>query len=142
MVPAEDYDLWLRLLPAQQFAKLSDRLYSYRVHTGQSSAARRAEQTARVIAAKLRYVRRQAPWMPWPSRMALPHEDRGAVVFREVGPSEGFEPMRSSDSPSLEPDLVVVTDFSAVSRHASAFGVDADYLQLGNMFVRRRPRAA
>jgi hypothetical protein len=31
MVPAEDYDLWLRLLPNHRFLKLPERLYRHRL---------------------------------------------------------------------------------------------------------------
>ena len=57
-VPAEDYDLWLRLLPARRIARLPEALYTVRVHAASSSAVGRAAQLARVIEAKLRYVRR------------------------------------------------------------------------------------
>src|SRR5687767_7946066 len=44
MAPAEDYDLWLRLLPRTPIAKLSRRLYRYRVHDAQVSAQARQQQ--------------------------------------------------------------------------------------------------
>ena len=71
-VPAEDYDLWLRLLPEHRFARLPERLYTVRMHAESSSAVRRAEQTARVIEAKLRYVRRRMHHI----RRVLSHPDQ------------------------------------------------------------------
>jgi glycosyltransferase involved in cell wall biosynthesis len=139
-VPAEDYDLWLRLLPDHQIAKLPARLYEYRVHPAQSSALRRRDQTASVIAAKLRFLRRQVPWLPRPARLVLPCDDRGAALFREVGPSEGYETKPAERSWWRDStDVVVVTDFSALPRVAAADTIRADYAQFGNMFVRRRP---
>lgn len=141
-VPAEDYDLWLRLLPEQRLAKLPDRLYDYRVHTSQSSAARRAEQTARVIAAKLQFLRRQVPELPWPARLVLPCDDRGAAIFRAVGPSEGYEAAPGTGVTDRDnADVIAVTDFSAVADYASAL-VGSGFLQFGNLFVRRPHRSA
>jgi glycosyltransferase involved in cell wall biosynthesis len=140
-VPAEDYDLWLRLLPGHQIAKLADRLYDYRVHTAQSGAVRRADQTAQVIAAKLRFLRRQVPGLPRPARLALPLDDRGAAVFRAVAPGEGYDAVQ--DTHALErddADVIAVTDFSAVPRFASAL-VARGYLQFGNLFARPVPPA-
>jgi hypothetical protein len=142
MVPAEDYDLWLRLLPEHRFARLPERLYTVRVHASSSSAVGRTEQTARVIAAKLRFLRRQAPELPWPARLALPCDDRGAALFRAIGPSEGYEtPSGRGPWPPNSMDVIVVTDFSAVPRFASALTTDGAYRQFGNMFVRRQPHS-
>jgi hypothetical protein len=59
-VGAEDYDLWLRLLPRARFARLPTRLYVYRVHGRQvgprhedvarESSARAREELARRLA--------------------------------------------------------------------------------------------
>ena len=48
-VPADDYDLWLRLLPRHRFAKLPDRLYSYRVHPQQLGVMNADRQTRHSI---------------------------------------------------------------------------------------------
>jgi glycosyltransferase involved in cell wall biosynthesis len=131
MVPAEDYDLWLRLLPRHRFARLSARLYTVRVHDESSSARRRTDQTARVVAAKLRFLRRQVSDLPWPSQLALPcGRDRGAAVFSQVAQAEGFE-LNGVDWRTA--DVVAVTDFAAVPRYAELLG---DRLQFGNLFVR------
>lgn len=136
-VPAEDYDLWLRLLPERQLAKLPDRLYDYRIHGGQSGLARRDEQTARVIAAKLRFLRRQAPDLPARARLALPCADRGAALFRRVGPSEGFLALDGSGDDAAGADVVAITDFAALPAFAASLGRSGTYLQFGNLFVRR-----
>ncbi len=136
-VPAEDYDLWLRLLPTHRFARLPERLYTVRLHAASSSAVRRAEQTARVIEAKLRYVRRQVPGLPWPVRMALPCADRGADLFRRVGPAVGYEPTTGEDVALTSATVVAVTDFAALPGYASTLAATNDYQQFGNVFVRR-----
>jgi len=136
MEPAEDYDLWLRLLPRHQLVKLPERLYAYRMHDEQSSTARRADQMTRVIDAKLRYVRRQVPNLPHPVRLVLPCNDRGADLFRRVGPSHGYDPMIRANAVSSVTDVVVVTDFAKVPYYAMALAAAADCRQFGNLFVR------
>lgn len=136
MVPAEDYDLWLRLLPRHQLVKLHDRLYAYRVHDDQSSTVRRPEQMSRVIEAKLRYVRRRVPSLPHPVRLVLPCNDRGADLFRRVGPSEGYDPTIRATAASRVADVVAVTDFSKVPYYAMALNAASQCQQFGNLFVR------
>ncbi len=135
-VPAEDYDLWLRLLPARRIARLPEALYTVRVHAASSSAVGRAAQLARVIEAKLRYVRRQVPDLPWPARLVLPGDDRGAEVFREVGPALGFVPVAA---PPAMADVVAVTDFAAVPAFTAALVEGGAFDVFGNVFVRRAP---
>lgn len=130
-VPAEDYDLWLRLLPAYQFAKISERLYDYRVHAGQSGEMRREEQTARVIEAKLRFLRRRIPGLPRLARIELPCHDRGAALFRQYGPNEGFVLAEGGGAA----DVIAVTDFSQVGHYAVRLA-PLGYQQFGNLFAR------
>ena len=136
-VPAEDYDLWLRLLPEHRFARLPERLYTVRMHAESSSAVRRAEQTARVIEAKLRYVRRRVPDLPWPVRLVLPCDDRGADIFRRVGPPLGYDPAQRVDDTTALETVVAVTDFAALPAYTSTLAATNDYLQFGNVFVKR-----
>jgi glycosyltransferase involved in cell wall biosynthesis len=136
-VPAEDYDLWLRLLPHHRFARLPERLYTVRVHEASSSTVARARQMERVIAAKLRFLRRQAPGLPRPATLALPIDDRGAALFRAVAPLEGYDVV--DDRPAGiggAADVIAVTDFSAIEQVAAQLDRNA-YVQVGNLFVRR-----
>lgn len=135
-VPAEDYDLWLRLLPAHRFARLPARLYTVRTYADSFSARRRADQIERVIEAKLRALRRWHRDVPWPARLALPCEDRGAGIFRRVAPALGFAP---EDGPNAVPDadVVAVTDFSRVDAYVRALVAPGTFAQMGNLFVRR-----
>lgn len=139
MVPAEDYDLWLRLLPQAQFARRSEALYTVRVHPASSSAVRRADQIERVITAKLRYIRRLAPGLPRRPSLALPCADRGALFFQRAAAREGFV-VNANDGcrahASAPADVVAVTDFSAVDGYASVLTADDGYRQVGNLFVR------
>ncbi len=134
MVPAEDYDLWLRLLPHHQFARLPDRLYTVRVHAASSSARRRDAQVERVIAAKLRFVRRQRHDLPHPATLWLPNDDRGAAIFRRIAPSEGFR-IGTAAEPA---DVIAVTALSQVEQRARRLLAGGRYRQFGNLFVRER----
>lgn len=148
MVPAEDYDLWLRLLPHHQFARLSRPLYTVRVHDASSSAIRRTDQIERVIVAKLRYLRRVAPDLPSGATLALPCADRGAGYFRRVAAGEQFEIIEPA-GPGTEwtvegqlvtprADVVAVTDFSQLDMCAARLTGDGVYHQVGNLFVRQQ----
>ncbi|MFM8535617.1 MAG: glycosyltransferase [Acidimicrobiia bacterium] len=134
-VPAEDYDLWLRLLPDHQLAQLPDRLYDYRVHPEQSSGARRSEQQARTIEAKLRYVRRRVPALPRPVRLVLPCNNYGATIFRKIGPAEGYDPAIRASAVARGTDVVAVTDFSAIPYYQQVLTATTDCRQFGNLFV-------
>lgn len=134
----EDYDLWLRLLPAHRFVKLRERLYSYRVHARQITATLGTRQAEHAVAAKLRFLRRQIPDLPRPARLALPVNDRGAAVYAAVGPTEGFS-VATGVLPARwqEADVVAVTDFSAVPAWAAALTERGGYQRFGNLFVQR-----
>lgn len=134
-VPAEDYDLWLRLLPHHAIAKLPERLYDYRVHDEQSSGARRSEQQARTIEAKLRYVRRQVPGLPRPVRLVLPCDNYGATLFRQCGPAEGYDPTIRASPVARGTDVVAVTDFSAIPYYQQVLTATTQCRQFGNLFV-------
>ena len=101
------------------------------------TATGKPDQTARVIEAKLRYVRRQVPNLPRPVRLVLPCNDRGADIFRRVGPAEGYDPDIRASAVSSETDVVAVTDFSALPYYVSALAAANDYQQFGNLFVRK-----
>lgn len=134
-VPAEDYDLWLRFLPDYPIAKLPERLYDYRVHADQSSGARRSDQQARTIEAKLRYVRRQVPSLPRPVRLVLPCDNYGATLFRQFGPAEGYDPAIRASAVARGTDVVAVTDFSAIPYYKQVLSATTDCRQFGNLFV-------
>jgi len=57
-VPASDYELWVRLLPAVRFAALPQRLLTYRRHATQMSTVRRRHQIAKGDLVRLVALRR------------------------------------------------------------------------------------
>lgn len=153
MVPAEDYDLWLRLLPRHRFAKLPDRLYRHRLHDAQSGALRREEQTRKAILAKLQYVRRTCPDLPPLATLAIVGGTRGDRFYREIARSAGFQVVDDSDGW----DVLAVTDFAAIeiverTLTAPADGrrpaavkrarQSSDLDRVGNCFVSRPRRAS
>jgi glycosyltransferase involved in cell wall biosynthesis len=138
MVPAEDYDLWLRLLPHHRFARLPDRLYTVRIHAASSSTVRRGDQLARVIAAKLRFVRREVPHLRVPATLALPFDDRGAAAFRAAASAEGYAIVDDGDDRSMRAaDVIAVTNFSQLDRFAASLDASR-YRRFGNLFVRSK----
>lgn len=150
-VPAEDYDLWLRLLPAGRFAKLPDRLYDYRVHADQSGAERRAAQIAQSVRAKLAFVRRAHAWLPAPAGLLVADDTRGTPYYhqlaREFGLVErprpaayvaggGAWPVRVA---AADWDLLAVTAFADVPSYAAALAPrlhGGRVVQEGNLFLR------
>jgi hypothetical protein len=105
-VPAEDYDLWLRLLPTHRFAKLAEPLYAYRVHPGQSGAQQRQRQTGQALRAKLRWLRRAVPSLPAQPRLATSGHARGAAAYAEAAPDEGFAVV----DPQADWDVLALTE--------------------------------
>jgi hypothetical protein len=156
--PAEDYDLWLRLLPGAGIAKLPERLYRYRVHGGQVSSRSRQQQLTKTLAAKFAYVRRLFPQLPSPARLVIAGSSRGADWYRALAPACAFTPVAPPPSFArgklalLEAaivrrwvlegcEAVVVADFAEVEPYARALGADmsnGDTIRVGNFFIPRR----
>ncbi|MBI2839739.1 MAG: glycosyltransferase [Acidobacteria bacterium] len=125
---AEDYDLWLRLLPAHRFARLAERLYIYRIHETRVSEGRRVEQIRRAIRSKLDYVRRTKPDLPGAARAVILGEGLGAELYQEAATDFGLvlaqtpqgleSEIRLRDTQAFpgtdvgEWDILIVTDFS------------------------------
>jgi hypothetical protein len=156
--PAEDYDLWLRLLPRTSIAKLPARLYRYRVHDAQVSARASQHQLLQALSAKFRYLRRVCPGLPTPSRLTVVGTGRGAACFRALASTHEFalRPPVPALSPEKLPllqeptvrrwtldsfDALVVSDFASVPAYAEALGADehgGPAVRVGNFFVPRR----
>lgn len=156
--PAEDYDLWLRLLPRTPIAKLPDRLYRYRVHEAQVSARANHHQLSQALAAKFRYLRRLCPQLPSPARLIVIGEGRGAAFYRALAATLGCEvvpppPVLQRDRLALLQDRIVrrwtldscdviaVTDFGALDAYSAALAAgtsDGEAIRVGNLFVPRR----
>jgi glycosyltransferase involved in cell wall biosynthesis len=156
MAPAEDYDLWLRLLPQTSFAKLPDPLYCYRMHPRQVMSRAADAQLAKALAAKFEYVRRVCPALPTLPRLAIAGSGRGANCYAALASRHGFDAVRVSagfEAARLETledstvqrgtlesyDLLVVANFAEVDAYAEALQAHAGgAVRIGNFFIPRR----
>ncbi|HLG55922.1 MAG TPA: glycosyltransferase [Vicinamibacterales bacterium] len=134
LVPAEDYDLWLRLLPSHRFVKLGEPLYRYRAHAAQSGARSRPQQIGKTILAKLQYVRRLYPHLTTPARLAVLGATRGDELYRSVAAAASFQPVAIEDAW----DVLAITDLGKVSEYERRLRLHRiPGLELvGNFFVR------
>jgi hypothetical protein len=112
--PADDYDLWLRLLPHTRMARLPERLYRYRVHRTQISQTASGRQLLYTLVAKLSYLRSVQPRLPRPARMIVIGAGRGAACYRALAASHGFELV--PPPPALGRDRLVLLEDPAVRR--------------------------
>ncbi|MEW6320990.1 MAG: glycosyltransferase [Acidobacteriota bacterium] len=136
---AQDYDLWLRLLPRQRFARLPERLYSFRLHPGQASRAEADRQRREAVRAKLRYVARRYGCLQG-SRAWIADEGPGAAIYRELLPEAGWIEVGAHDAW----DIAIFTDFSTLDARMSAVdarGWPSHTSRVGNFLLRGR-RAA
>lgn len=128
-VPAEDYDLWLRLLPRHRFMKLDEALYRYRVRPGSASA----HQTELAILAKLEHLLRVHPALGG-GTLATLGTLRGDAFYRAAAPVVG---LRVGEV--REPwDVLVVTDLARLDDFRDRLSLDdpARFARVGNCFVR------
>lgn len=130
-VPADDYDLWLRLLPRHRFAKIPEALYRYRIHHAQLGATSRHVQIHNSVLAKLQYVRREYSHLPTPARLAIVGETRGDEFYRAAAPQAGFA---TSDAHSPW-DVLAVTDFARLESYQRDL-TGSRVAAAGNLFVR------
>jgi glycosyltransferase involved in cell wall biosynthesis len=130
-VPAEDYDLWLRLLRRHRIAKLGEPLYQYRVRPGGASA----RQTDMAILSKLEHLVRVRPDVAG-GALALLGTARGDAFYRAVAPRLGFRVVSLR-----EPwDVLAVTDLTRLDEYVRL--ADASHFEtIGNCIVRRPGRA-
>lgn len=136
---AQDYDLWLRLLPRHQFAKLPEPLYTFRLHGAQMSAAAHAEQRRQAIAAKLRYLRgvihRAGLLRAW-----IVDDTPGAAHYRAMLAEAGMVEV-AEDAPW---DVAIVTDFARLDERLSDVEGrvrPAATIRTGNFLLRHRMAA-
>jgi hypothetical protein len=150
---AEDYDLWLRLLPRVRFAKLPVRLYTYRLHDVTASQQYRDIQVRSSIRAKLEYLRRRFPHLASEARLALAGDGRETAAWREIALDLGFAmaphvlsatPESLSDDALIaafaDTDVLAVIDQDALETWASRIAAVAapgiSFVAEGNFFVR------
>jgi glycosyltransferase involved in cell wall biosynthesis len=144
MEPAEDYDLWLRLLPRHRFIKLERPLYRYRIHGDQSGARTRERQTRHAVLAKLQHVRRLYPALPTPARLGIVGSGRGDAYYQAMAEEAGFalpEPANGLLA-SGDWDVLAVTDFDSIAQYREKLsrGGEASIDLVGNLFVKRVSR--
>ncbi|MFA5907747.1 MAG: glycosyltransferase [Vicinamibacterales bacterium] len=104
---AQDYDLWLRLLPEHRFAKLDECLYSFRIHSKQISASHGSVQAEHAVTAKLRYLERVAP-VPAAARVRIFGAGTGADIYRRALAASRW----ALAGPRERWDVAVFTDFN------------------------------
>ena len=131
--PADDYDLWLRLLPEHKFLKLSERLYVYRLHDAQLGATSRETQIRNAIRAKLLYVRRLYPRLPSPTGLRIVGRTRGDDYYAAVASELGFVPRYRSD----DWDVAALTDFGSLAAAEQALRCSSPHVlaTIGNFLV-------
>jgi glycosyltransferase involved in cell wall biosynthesis len=150
-VYAEDYDLWLRLLPNARFAKLPTRLYTYRLHDVTVSQQYRDIQQRSTIRAKLEYLQRRYPNLPQNPRLLLAGEPRDLAAWREIASDLKFTLAATTlpASPeSLAPatlrtalddaDVIAIVDLDTLSEWITRMAEDDSFAREGNFFVRSR----
>lgn len=133
-VPAEDYDLWLRLLPAHRFFKLAERLYRYRLHAAQTAAQPDSHQSQQAVRAKLHFVQRACPDLRRPARLATRGQSRGDALYAQAATEAGFTIVSMDD----EWDVMAITDFRELDRWR---GELAALPHVGNLFIRSACRS-
>lgn len=129
---AQDYDLWLRLLPEHRFARLDEPLYRFRIHPKQISASHGLAQAEHAVAAKLRYLARVAP-VPVPARVRIFGNGTGADIYRRALAASRW----ALAGPRERWDAAVFTDFNRLDADMhDAAAHDARHLRrIGNFLV-------
>jgi glycosyltransferase involved in cell wall biosynthesis len=129
---SQDYDLWLRLLPHCQFAKLPERLYSFRIHPLQTSAARGREQARQSISAKLRYLMATQS-LPAAPRAGILGSGTGVTLYRDAVRSAGWTEVPASE----DCDVAIFTNFDSLDRDMSAIlaATAGAFTRVGNFLL-------
>ncbi len=151
--PAEDYDLWLRALPAWRFAKLPERLYEQRVAGFESAAEPQAPQVLNRIRAQLGFARRAHPWLPAPAGLLVADDPGGSSYYHQLAREFWFveraRPAGADDRADADArtariadadwDLLAVTDVTTLPHYAAALAPAlraGRIVQEGNLFLR------
>ncbi|MGE0039825.1 MAG: glycosyltransferase family 2 protein [Vicinamibacterales bacterium] len=135
---AEDYDLWLRLLPGTCFARLPDALYTHRLHADQVTRDDPGARILDVLDIKLAHLRRTVR-LPSPATVRLLGDGRGAGLYREALAARGFV----EAGPSDDWDVAIGTDFGTLDdalASAAAARPGAALTRVGNFLVARNAR--
>ncbi len=147
---AQEYDLWLRLLPQARFAKLPTRLYTCRVDDDPVAGARqRDEQAHGALHARFDFITRLFPALPSPASVAIAGDDRETAAYRRLCADLRFTvldplaPYPSTTSAGAleralaDADLLIVANPSALTDWAElCVSHPVERQQVGNVFVR------
>lgn len=128
---AQDYDLWLRMLPACRFTRLPDLLYTFRLHDDQVSATRNREQARQAIASKLQYLQASAG-LRRHVRTHIRGEGAGVALYRDAIEQAGWIECSAHDA-----DVTVFTDFTTIERDMTALrqANSREQTRIGNFLV-------
>jgi len=154
--PAEDYDLWLRLLPERELAKLPERLYRHRVHAARASAETSADHARQTIAAKLAYVRRVMPGLSEDAKLMIVGDAGERDDYRAAAAASGFAvvaPRATLEGnyltllarPAVRRwalegwDVLAVADADALAAYGTKFSDTGErgLVRIGNLFVKQ-----
>jgi glycosyltransferase involved in cell wall biosynthesis len=131
---AEDYDLWLRLLPRHDLAMVPGVLYRHRLHDGQVSERRRDEQLRGTLRSKLEHLRVVAPHLPRPARTAVVGAGVGARMYAELSREYDLSLVESAASDDL--DLTIVADYADEFGRIHSIEPRGGWIAHGNFLVR------
>ena len=130
---AEDYDLWLRLLPRHRFAMIDEALYFHRLHAGQVSGRYRDEQLESTLRAKLDHLRAVAPNLPSPARTVIVGAGEGASRYAELCRDYALTPVNDGDASA---DLILVADLTDPGGRVQDVEPPAGWRACGNFLIR------
>jgi len=123
---AQDYDLYLRLLPFTRMANLADPLIRYRVHSQQTSTKHLLGQTLSAVVAWYSYEARLAGRPdPMDDRDTLPEVGTLDAVFGTQGADE-YARRRIMERIIYSPDILAGEGFPVLVDHVRATGANAE----------------
>ena len=128
---AEDYDLWLRLLPRHAFAKVPERLYVHRLHLQQASGHYRELQLCRSIRAKVEFIGRTYPRCREGTPVSVQGDGAAAGPYRRAAAAVGWVPAPHH----AEARLFVVTELQRLDEWRAALRAP-DWRWEGNIAIR------
>ncbi len=123
---AQDYDLYLRLLPHTRMANLPDPLIRYRVHSEQASTKHLFEQTLSAVVAWYSHEARLAGRPdPMDERDTLPEVGTLDAVFGTSGADE-YARRRIMQRIIYSPDILAGEGFGVLVDHVRESGASSD----------------
>jgi glycosyltransferase involved in cell wall biosynthesis len=131
---AEDYDLWLRLLPRHRFAMLDEALYAHRLHDRQVSDTHRLGQLESTLRAKLDHLRAVTPGLPRRARVAIDGTGTGARLYAGLCADYGLVLVDGTDD---DLDLRIIAGYTDGGGRHLAINAPPGWSACGNFLVRQ-----